>query len=45
LKLPQDLLGFALPLLLEQILNFIDSYCEGCETQEPLYRGYLLAGS
>jgi len=42
-KLAQDVLQFMQPVLLEKLMEFIDSYCDGCDTQQNPYRGYLIA--
>lgn len=42
-KLAQDILQFVQPVLLSQLIDFIESYCSDCETQQPSYRGYLIA--
>lgn len=42
-KIGQMFFLFVQPLLLEKLLDFINSFCFGCETQMPAYYGYLNA--
>ena len=37
------MLLFLQPFFLSGLLDFIDSYCGGCDTEQPTFRGYLLS--